>query len=73
MKFHYIPQPQTWLASTILFFSGALQVSVAAPVPQISIPWVEPMPRLPEPLVMRDWAEVSKAYYSMVLNASTQL
>ena len=73
MKFHYIPQPQTWLASTILFFSGVLQVSVAAPVPQISIPWVEPMPRLPEPLVMRDWAEVSKAYYSLVLNASTQL
>ena len=73
MKFHYISQPQAWLASTILFFSASLQVSVAAPVPQISIPWVELMPRLPEPLVMRDWAEVSKAYYRLVLNASTQL
>jgi hypothetical protein len=42
-------------------------------VEQISIPWVEPMPRLPEPLVMRDWAQVSKDYYRLVLNASTQL
>lgn len=42
------------------------------PVAQISIPWVEQMPRLPEPLVIRDWPEVSRAYYRLVLNASTQ-
>ena len=43
------------------------------PVEQIPISWVESMPRLPEPLLMRDWPEVSKAYYRLVLNASTQL
>ena len=66
-------QQQTWLVAFILVLGGAFKVSVAEPVAQIPIPWVEAMPRLPEPLVMRDWPEVSKAYYRLVLNASTNL
>ena len=51
----------------------AVALNAGEPVPQISIPWVEPMPRLPEPLVIRDWAVASRAYYQLVLNSSTQL
>lgn len=37
------------------------------------IPWVQGMPAIPEPLVIRDWAEVSEKYYKLVLNKDTEL
>lgn len=51
----------------------AANLQHGTPVEPVTISWVEPMPRLPDPLVMRDWPEVSKAYYRMVLNGATQL
>ncbi len=35
---------------------------------QIPIPWVERMPRLPEPLEVRDWRQVARDYYEFVLD-----
>lgn len=38
------------------------------PVKQIPIPWVERMAKIPEPLIMRDWYDVSRKYYTIILN-----
>jgi len=40
---------------------------------QLPIAAVERMPRLPEPLAVRDWAAVARAYYTFVLNPETVL
>jgi hypothetical protein len=40
---------------------------------QILQPWVGRMPRLPQPYIMRDWAQMSRDYYSLVMDASTNL
>ncbi|MHC4251837.1 MAG: PA14 domain-containing protein, partial [Planctomycetota bacterium] len=37
-------------------------------VGQETVAWVERMPRLPEPLVMRDWPEVARKYYRTILD-----
>ncbi len=51
---------------------GAEENSVPA-VPQLKIAAVERMPRLPEPMVVRDWARVSRNYYSLVLDPEAVL
>lgn len=40
---------------------------------QLAIPRVQRMPQLPEPLVVRDWPQVAKQYYELLLNPATRL
>jgi hypothetical protein len=40
---------------------------------QLVIPCVQRMPRLPDPLVVRDWSQVASRYYELLLNPSTSL
>lgn len=60
-----------------------VQVS-AAPVPgpsksadpspkQLAQGWVGQMPRFPQPYIMRDWAQVARDYYTVVMDAATNL
>jgi hypothetical protein len=41
--------------------------------PPGTIPWVQRMPRLPEPLVVRDWADISRKYYDLVFDPAKVL
>jgi hypothetical protein len=36
--------------------------------PQVSIPWVEQMPRVPDPLHVIDWRQTAVDYYRVVFN-----
>ena len=38
-------------------------------VDQISIPWVEKMPRMPQPLHITDWMQAATDYYRLVFNS----
>lgn len=68
-----------WLAGLLLlvwFASGAGSARSAegsSSQAQRPIAVVERMPRLPEPLNVRDWAAVSRAYYDFVLNPATRV
>jgi hypothetical protein len=53
------------LLGGILINGGAVR---AAETPQIPIPRVELMPRLPTPLSIRDWNATSRAYYEWILD-----
>ncbi len=55
------------------FLPPAAAGAAPAAVPQTPVPRVERMPRLPEPLVVRDWAAVSRAYYELVLDPARTL
>lgn len=59
----------------LLALVAALGLAVAgvARGEQLAIQRVEGMARLPEPLVVRDWGAVAKAYYELVLDPGTRV
>ncbi len=50
-----------------------LAVTSAVGGEQFVIPRVQRMPRLPEPLVVRDWPQVAMQYYVVLLDPATRL
>ena len=67
----------------LLLFVGSLSLMSVLPpfclgqsepvTKQRSIARVQMMPRLPEPLVVRDWAQVARQYYDLILDPSSRL
>ena len=46
--------------------------SVAAAEPQVCIPWVEQMPRFPEPLHVIDWKQTAADYYRLIFDPAAR-
>jgi len=61
--------------AVLLVILVALKLAVTSAVggEQFVIPRVQRMPRLPEPLVVRDWPQVAKQYYELLLDPATRL
>jgi len=57
--------------SWLLYYGTADSKIAVAVCGQLTIAAVERMPRLPEPLAVRDWSAVARDYYSFVLNPET--
>jgi hypothetical protein len=70
------PAERAFLSAACLAVATAASTAPAADAPPAApgtIPWVQRMPRLPEPLVVRDWADVSRTYYDLVFDPATLL
>ncbi len=50
-----------------------MAIACLANEPQRSIARVQLMAKTPEPLVVRDWPQVSRQYYALLLNPATRL
>ena len=61
--------------AALLVILVALKLAVTSAVggEQFVIPRVQRMPRLPEPLVVRDWPQVAKQYYELLLDPATRI
>lgn len=59
---------------TLLFASSGRLSPASLPPPggQAAIAALDPMPRLPSPLAVRDWRSVSQQYYNWVLDPAAQ-
>ncbi len=60
-------------ALLVILVTLNLAVTIAFGEEQLVIPRVRRMPRLPEPLVVRDWPQVAKQYYELLLDPATRL
>ena len=60
-------------ALLVILVALNLSVTIAVGREQLAIPRVRRMPRLPEPLVVRDWPQVAKQYYELLLNPAARL
>jgi len=60
-------------ALLVILLALKLAVTSAVGGEQFVIPRVQRMPRLPEPLVVRDWPQVAKQYYELLLDPATRL
>jgi len=58
-------------ALLVILVTLNLAVTIAFGEEQLVIPRVRRMPRLPEPLVVRDWPQVAKQYYELLLDPAT--
>lgn len=56
-----------------ILFGLTFSVSCSLGEEQRIIPHVQRMPQIPEPLVVRDWTQVAKQYYQLILDPSTRL
>ncbi len=61
------------ICALLLAMTALCPMRIAAGEAQIPVAAVERMPRLPEPLNMRDWPAVAREYYAWVLNPQTVL
>ena len=59
--------------SVILFGCSLAGAAPGAAGEQRTVAWVEKMSRLPEPLIIRDWTQVSRKYYRLVLNSEHEI
>ncbi len=60
-------------ALLVILVALNLAVAIAFCGEQSVIPRVQRMPRLPEPMIVRDWPQVAKQYYKLLLNPATRL
>ena len=61
------------MVGALVALAGMLATSGTLCAEQCDIPRVQRMARLPEPLVVRDWAQIARQYYALLLDPGTRL